>query len=119
MFISLFTTDKNLVVKTEREKNHLEDPSENGRIILKYSLKDTQSVCAPNCRFGFVVPACGLLKIAVIINRGMQEQLVGERLVYISQSQGKCTVSNMLKKSSGRNWIGLIWLRIGTSDDIL
>ena len=30
------------MVKTERERNHLEDSSENGRIILKFVLKDTQ-----------------------------------------------------------------------------
>jgi hypothetical protein len=29
-------------VKTKREGSHLEDPSENGRIILKYAIKDTQ-----------------------------------------------------------------------------
>jgi hypothetical protein len=42
MFIPLFTTNKNLVVKTEGERNQLEDLSENGRIILKCILKDTQ-----------------------------------------------------------------------------
>ena len=42
----------------ERE-NQLEYMSENGRIILKYVLKDYTSLSPSNCRIGFVVPPCG------------------------------------------------------------
>jgi hypothetical protein len=51
MFVSLFTTDKNLVVKTEREKTHFEDRIENGKILkwednIKMSLKGyTKYLC--------------------------------------------------------------------------
>jgi hypothetical protein len=41
-FIPLFTKYKNVVMKTEGEGNHLEDLSEDGRLILEYVLKDTQ-----------------------------------------------------------------------------
>jgi hypothetical protein len=42
-------------------------------------------------------------------------QLFAERLLCCE----KCTVSDMLQTSNGRNWIGLIWRRIVASDGIL